>query len=188
MKSNQVPILILLLVLIGAALFWNTSLAPLRDQVAFMREEHEIERHSAAERVRQGQLATAQYDQLLEQVEADEATYQAFLQTLPTSTDAGELINQITIAADTANVTITEILPNNQEEALGNDVIASTTTLTSTGSYAETREFLNSIENLPRSSRLTSVGMNADRNEWNNPTITLTLALETHIYRTGGQQ
>lgn len=188
MRSNQVPTLVLLLILIGAALFWNMQLAPLRDELAFMREEHALEKRAAEERIRQGQIATAQHDELLERVEADEARYQAFLETLPTSTDAGELVNQITVAAAAAGVTITQILPNHQEEPLGNDVVANTTAITSTGPFAETHAFVKLIENLPRSSRLTQVEMNADRNEWNNPDITLTLALETHLYRPGGQQ
>jgi len=188
MKNNQIPILILLLILIGSALFWNTTLAPLRDEVNFMRGEHELERIAAEDRIRQGEIATAQYDALLAEVEADEATYQAFLETLPTSTEAGELINQITEAAAAAGVTINEINPNHQEEPLGLDVIASTTNIISTGTYDQVHEFLALIENLPRSSRLTRVAMNADRNEWNNPPITITLGLETHVYRSGGQQ
>ncbi len=186
---NNLGVLLLLLVLIGVAFFFNTAINPLRADLETNRILHENERLAAEDRIRQGRQAEARYRELEQRIEQEERQYQAILATLPTRRDTGELVHAIEHAATTTGANLTAITPNPNETPLSADVVFTTANLTADGTYEQLRAFLERLETLPRSAQLTLITLRRHSDtDWRNPTLTLETTLETYLYRSGGTQ
>ena len=188
-NSGNLGVLVLLLVLIGAVVFFNGTINPLRNELAVTRLLHADERIAADERVRRGQEAEARYADLERRIQEDERQYQSLLATLPTRRDAGALLGAIEDAASDSGARLTEITPDPTETPLSTDVVFTSVRLRAEGTYTQVRALLERLEALPRSARLTRVALNRQTNsDWRDPTLALEATLETYLYRSGGAQ
>lgn len=186
-RTNNLGVLILLLALIATAIYFNTTINPLRENLTITQVLHEDERIAAEERIRRGREAEARFFDLQARIEREELQYQSILATLPTRRDTGELVHAIERAATSTGATLTTITPNPTETPVSTDIIFTTITIAADGTYDQLRAFLQRIEQLPRSALITRINLRRHTDtDWRNPTLTLELTLETYLYRSGG--
>lgn len=182
-NRNQILLLAVLVAAIAGFMFWNTRTAPLREELTYLKEDHETAQYEAEIRVRDGQRAERQYEQLRVKVEEAEAHYRSILDTVPTRRDVGGLLDEINTIAARSGATLTEVTPSDSEQNFSDDIRYITTDVTITGNYAQTIEFLTGLENLNRFADISETNITRRNDDWRDPTLNTSLKLRIYLYR-----
>lgn len=176
LRGRGWAILLAVLSLLGAGVWYLYAYRPARQEIAALEEE--IERLDL--RILRGEAARDALPDLRRTVAELEAERVAFLEQLPTESEVADLLDQLRDTAAETGVLIGSISRGGSSEDVP-DVRAIDFSLAGEGSFARTMTFLARLENLERFTRIEQVSLSTSEAA-DDPTLTADVGFTVFVF------
>lgn len=178
LRQRDIALIVLVLVLIGAALWYLYMYRPSMDRISQL----ENERQRLQTEVQRGEAAERNLPALREEVAALEAERLAFLQQLPRESDVAGVLQQVRTSAEQAGVLLEQLSQSNVAENIP-DVAPLGFEFATSGNYAALTTFLQSLEELQRYTKIRQVSLSRSGNpETDDPSLAGNFSLTFYVY------
>ncbi len=178
LRQRDIALIILVLVLVVAGIWYLYMYRPALDRIA----ELEDERARLQVEVQRGEAAERNLPTLREEVAQLELERLAFLEELPRESEVADLLEQVRVSAETANVLVNQFSQGNVSESL-QDVRPLGFDFSTTGNYGQTMAFLQALEDLQRYTKIRQVSLSrGGSEESDNPDLDGNFSLTFYVY------
>src|SRR5690554_4131828 len=178
LRQRDIALIILVLVLVVAGIWYLYMYRPALDRIA----ELEDERARLQVEVQRGEAAERNLPTLREEVAQLELERLAFLEELPRESEVADLLEQVRVSAETANVLVNQFSQGNVSESL-QDVRPLGFDFSTTGDYEQTMTFLQALEDLQRYTKIRQVSLSrGGSEESDNPDLDGNFSLTFYVY------
>lgn len=178
LRQRDIALLVMVLTVAGAVLWWYFLYQPAQDRVAELDEEivrldREIERGEAARR---------NLPELRLAVDEAEQERLAFLAELPTENEVAQLLDELRLSAEGAGVTFNAVSRSGNPGEPVQGVRSLGFNVTTQGVYGETMDFLGSLETLQRFAKIHQVGLSLQADDRIDPDLNATYAFTVYVF------
>lgn len=178
LKQRDIALIILVLVVIAAGLWYLYMYRPTLDRITQL----ESERDRLQVEVQRGEAAERNLPTLREEVALLELERIAFLQELPTESEVAGILRQVRESAEASNVILDQLSQGNVSENI-QDVRPLGFDFSASGNYQQTMTFLQSLEELQRYTKIRQVSLSrGGSEETEDPELSSNFALTFYVY------
>jgi type IV pilus assembly protein PilO len=178
LKQRDITIIVLVVtVLLGLAWYFY-MFRPTQDRIATL----ELENTDLQAKIDVGETAKANLP-LLEATLVEELAKKAeFLAQLPTESEVADLIATLRQSALDSQVALTSISQGGAGSDAVQDIRSISFNIATTGDFAQTMTFLDTLENLQRFTKVSQVGFSPEGEGVENPGLNTTFDFDVYVY------
>ena len=179
LRQRDITLIILVLTIILAVLWYFYMFTPTRDRIS----ELDIQIDSLAAEVRQGETAQRNLPELEESLAKAKQARDDFLSELPLESDVSRLLDSLRLTAADSELNLTNINKGGGGNNAIEDVRSIGFSLATTGSYNATMSFLSELQSLKRFTKIQSVNLSTqDDGTTDDPQISTSFDFNVFVY------
>lgn len=177
LRQRDIAIIAIVLSLVAGALWYFYMYRPTQDRITQL--ESDISRLDIE--IRRGEDARRNLPDLRLAVAQLEEDRRVFLSELPRESDISGLIDQLRVSAASADVLVQSLSQGTASEQV-QDVRPIGFSVRTQGTYADTMQFLSSLEGLQRFTKIGNVSLSLESNESNDPLLNASYDFTVYVY------
>jgi type IV pilus assembly protein PilO len=178
LKQRDITIIVLVLTVLLGVAWYYFMFNPIKDRIAQL--ETQLQELEARRQV--GEAAKANLPLLEEQLLQAEADKADFLDTLPKESEVADLIATLRQSALDSQVALTSISQGGAGSDAVQDIRSISFNIATTGDFAQTMTFLDTLENLQRFTKVSQVGFSPEGEGVENPGLNTTFDFDVYVY------
>lgn len=177
LRQRDIALVMLVLAIGGAALWFFYLYRPTQDRIA----ELEAEIARLDQQIQRGEDARRNLPDLRLAVAELEQDRREFLAALPRESEVGDLIDQLRVSAADASVAVESFSQGSANESLP-DVRPIGFTLNTSGTFPQTMLFLATLEELQRFTKISSVGLSLAGENTDDPELSANFGFTVYTF------
>lgn len=178
LKQRDWAIILLVLSLAGAALWYFQMYRPTQDEITALEDQverldQEIERgENARENLPQLRLAVAELEQ----------DRREFLEELPTESEVADLLDSLRLSAADSEIVLNSVSQGGGSNENVSDVRTIGFNLSTNGNFGQTMDFLGTLEGMQRFTKIQQVGLSLADNTSDDPDLNATFGFTVYVF------
>ncbi len=177
LRQRDIAIILVVLTIVGGVLWYFYLYQPAQDRIAEL--EAEITRLDVE--IQRGEDARRNLPELRLAVALLEEERRVFLSQLPTESQISSVIDDLTLSAEAAGVTVQSFSQGGGSENIQN-VRPIGFTVAASGTFGETMGFLGVLEGLQRYTKLNQVGLSVAADDTDDPALSSNVGFTVYVF------
>ncbi len=178
LKQRDISIIIIVLTVILAALWYLYMFKPIQSRISDLKA-HKIELEA---KIREGEQAKADLPHIKEDLVRLDAEFREFLSELPDKDEVSSLIKTLRREANGTDISLESLSQSRANLSEIEGVRPIDFSLSTKGKYGSTMSFLRNLENLKRFTKVKQVGLSVGSKDSDNPDITASYEFVVYVY------